>query len=323
MSYRISIIIISGLLIFSCSKTKEKVDTTDTSVLEAETKTYFNSEHIIEAEELLLISNQNNIKIIDFRKPSAYKTAHIKGSLNIYRPHIEDTSSPYKGMMAKKEKIETLFGKLGIKNNDTLIVYDDRGECDAARLWWVLKNYGFESVKLLNGGLKAWKKAGGVVNANTVAVTSSKFTLPTDSPFDLWIGKEEILEVLASSKNIVILDTRNTDEYSGKRQKTGAYKAGRIPNSMLIDWAEAIDYNRTQKFKSYEELEYLYNKMGISKNNAIITYCHSGVRSAHTTFVLTELLGYKNVRNYDGSWVEWSYFKELPFEQDSITTLKK
>ncbi|MBQ4819655.1 sulfurtransferase [Aquimarina sp. MMG016] len=323
MIYRISLITILGLLLFSCSKTKEKVEKEAAPVTKAEIKTYFSTEHIIEAEELLSISKQKHIKIIDFRKSKIYNKAHINGALNIWRTDIENNSYPYKGMMAKKEQIETLFSKLGIKNEDTLIVYDDRGACDAARLWWVLKNYNFESVKLLNGGLKAWQKVGGTTTAETVSIDPSEFTLPANSSFDLWIGKDEIMETLNSNGNDIILDTRNIDEFSGKRQKNGASKGGRIPKSILIDWSEAIDYNETHKFKSYDELENTYNHMKASKNDPIITYCHSGVRSAHTTFVLTELLGYKNVKNYDGSWVEWSYFKELPSEKDSITTIKK
>lgn len=323
MNYKISLIVILAILVSSCSKTKEKVKEEITPLIEVESKAYFNSEHIIEAEELLLISPLDNIKIVDFRKLQDYHESHIPGSINIWRTDIEDTSYPYKGIMAKREEVENLFSKLGITNYDTLVVYDNRGGCDAARLWWVLKNYGFESVKLLNGGLKAWKKAGGVTTTETVQIIPSEFKLPASSSLDLWIGKEEIMKTLISNKKDVILDTRNVDEYSGKRQKSGSYKGGRIPKSILIDWAEAIDYNGTQKFKSFSALEQIYGKMGVSKNDRIITYCHSGVRSAHTTFVLTELLGYKNVKNYDGSWIEWSYFDELPFEQESITVVKR
>ncbi len=323
MICRSNLSIILGLLFFSCTQTKEKNKEDVTPIIASETKTYFSTKHLLDVDELHSLFEKERIKIVDFRKPEAYEKSHIKGAINIWRSDIEDISYPYKGMMATKEHIETLFSSLGIKNEDTLVLYDDQGACDAARLWWVLKNYDFESVKLLNGGLEAWKKVGGPVNDETVVLTPSKFTLPANSSFKLWIGKEEILEIVSSEGQEIILDTRNMDEFSGKRQKNGAQKAGRIPKSILIDWAEAIDYQGTQKFKPFHQLETIYSRMNTSKHDLVITYCHSGVRSAHTTFVLTELLGYKNVKNYDGSWVEWSYFDDLPFKQDSITIIKK
>lgn len=134
------------------------------------------------------------------------------------------------------------------------------------------------------------------------------------------ISKEEV--VTALSKKIILVDTRSFDEFSGKQQKKGASKAGRIPNSIHIDWAEAINFHGNQKIKSVETLtEFYAKKLKATKNDSIILYCHSGVSSAHTTFVLTQLLGYKNVKNYDGSWTEWSYFNDLPFTNDSLTKI--
>ncbi|WP_170251814.1 sulfurtransferase [Aquimarina intermedia] len=317
MTYRISSVIILSVFVFSCNKQRDKTFPKS----ELEVSSYASSDHLIEAEELLKVYRQKHLKIIDFRKATAYAEKHIDGALNIWRTDIEDTSYPYKGMMANKEKLEALFRKLGIKNDDLLIVYDDKGSADASRLWWVLKNYNFESVRILNGGLKAWETIEGAMNDKLVPIISSEFILPVMSSLDLLIEKDEMIEMVNSNRKKIILDTRSQDEFTGKRQKNGAARAGRIPNSVLIDWAEAIEYEGTQKFKTYNELEKIYNRLGASKNDLIISYCHSGVRSAHTTFVLTELLGYNNVKNYDGSWVEWSYFKNLPFEQDSITKL--
>ena len=126
----------------------------------------------------------------------------------------------------------------------------------------------------------------------------------------------------ALQTNTLILDTRTIDEFTGERQKRGAMKGGRIPNSIHIDWSDAINYEGDKKLKRIIDLETIYNQLKTDKNNPVIVYCHSGVRSAHTTFVLTQLLGYKNVKNYDGSWIEWSYFDDLPFKKDSITLIK-
>lgn len=276
--------------------------------------------YLIESDELKAIAKQPNIKIIDFRKKEIYKKEHIVDALNIWRTDIEDSTYDYKGIMASKTQIETLFGKLGIKTEDTIIVYDDIGLCNASRLWWLLQNYDFKNVKLLYGGIKAWKSKNGETSNLTPTLKETVFKLNANPKMCYYVSKEEVQDALKG--NTTVLDTRTANEFSGKTQKNGATKGGRIPKSIHIDWGEAINYTEDKSLKSLKELEIIYNKLNIKKTDSIIVYCHSGVRSAHTTFVLTQLLGYKNVKNYDGSWIEWSYFKDLPFEKDSITLIK-
>lgn len=275
--------------------------------------------YLIEVDELLRIVEQPNVKIIDFRKAKFYLEEHITGALNIWRTDIENKSYPYDGMMASKEQIEALFSKLGIDIKDTIVIYDDNGLCDSARLWWILQNYNFTNVKLFHGGITAWKLNQGNVSKIIPPIEKTVFKLPAYSAMKYFVSKDGVLKSLNSKT--IILDTRTEDEFSGKHQKKGALKGGRIPNSKLIDWSEAIDYHGDKKIKSFEELNTIYNKFS-SKQDTIIVYCHSGVRSAHTTFVLTQLLGYKHVKNYDGSWTEWSHFDELPIIKDSITKIK-
>ena len=167
----------------------------------------------------------------------------------------------------------------------------------------------------------AWVAADGVLTEMQSTATPSIFRLPNESSMGLMMKREDLEKSLSKDTGPLILDVRTHHEYSGKRQKSGAMKAGRIPNAQLVDWSRTIDFHGTHKFRSYEELETLYGELGTSREDFIITYCHSGVRSAHTTFVLSELLGYTNVKNYDGSWSEWSYFDDLPFEKDSITVI--
>ncbi|TBN04004.1 sulfurtransferase [Hyunsoonleella flava] len=277
------------------------------------------TKYLIETDELKAIAHQPNIKIIDFRKKEIYEKEHIVGALNLWRTDIEDAAYPYEGIMASKTQIETLFGKLGIKTEDTIIVYDDNGLCEASRLWWILQNYDFNSIKLLKGGISKWKLNNGLVTTEATGMNTAVFKLKKHPKMQYYVSKEDVIKALKN--NTVIIDTRSEDEFSGKRQKKGATKGGRLPNSIHIDWAEAINYGGDMRFKELKELENIYSKLNIKKNDSIILYCHSGVRSAHTTFVLTQLLGYKNVKNYDGSWIEWSYFNDLPIEKDSITVL--
>lgn len=281
----------------------------------------YNTKHLIGIEELMEVADRPDIKIIDFRKPDPYLQGHIPKAFNMWRTDIEDPSFPYGGMMASPEAIEVLLGSMGITSKDTLIVYDDRGGCDAARLWWVLKNYDFHNVKLFNGGLSSWENAGGEITHELPVTKKAVFSLSEVSPLKYHIDRDEIMELMTSDGPI-LLDTRSADEFSGKRQKKGAAKGGRISGSIRIDWEEAVDFESNGRLKSLQELEKVYSKLGTNKDQLIITYCHSGVRSAHTTFVLTEILGYTNVRNYDGSWIEWSNLK-LPIEKDSITTIKE
>jgi len=272
---------------------------------------------LIEFEELEKISKNKKIKIIDFRKPEEYKLDHIEGAINIWRPDIRSTSYPYGGMMASKQEVESLFQRKGIHQGDLLVVYDDKGLCDAARLWWVLQLYGHDNIRMLHGSYSTWKKLK-ETSTEIPEVHPSNFTFQNQLSLQYFTGKEEIREILGEK---LILDTRTEGEFSGKRQKKGATKAGHIPGAIQIDWANAVDYHGDKKFKSIEELKKIYKEVLAHSEDTIITYCHSGTRSAHTTFVLTQLLGMKNVKNYDGSWIEWSYFNALPFEKDSITTI--
>lgn len=310
MNWKINMLLLFVLV--ACKHDKKESKTEQRQV--EEQASYYNPNALIEANELQLLLQADSVKVIDFRKPTTYANEHLPKSINMSRKDIQNTKLPYKGVMADRTQIEALLSDKGISNNDMLVVYDDKGECDAARFWWVMYVNGFYNVKLLNGGLHAWKASGGAVTTEVSSRTKTNFKFPEQFHMPLIISKNEVKEAVESNETPVLLDTRTTDEFTGKRQKDGAFKAGHIPKAQLFDWANAIDYNGTKQFKSYKDLNHMYSQFIKEKNAPVIVYCHTGVRSAHTAFVLTQLLGYTNVKNYDGSWCEWSYFKELPVE---------
>ena len=321
MNWKIKSFALLYFLVVACDFSKDSVPNLETETAINEPSNYYSTEHLVEVEALQGLLDQPSMKVVDFRKREAFKKGHIPGALPMWRTEVEDTSYAYGGMMASKKQMEALLSGLGIRNSDTILVYDDRGSCDAARLWWILANYDFNSVKIINGGLDAWKEIGGSISTAQSEITASDFKLPTQSSMKYTATTKEMLRRVFEKKGPVIIDTRTEDEFSGKRQKKGAQAGGRIPGSTLIDWADCMDINATKKFKSYEALVAIYKDLELNDKTGVITYCHSGVRSAHTTFVLTQLLGYKNVRNYDGSWTEWSTLAGFPIEKDSVTTI--
>lgn len=313
MSWRTSIFCFSFIL-FNCSQGNHEANV-DTSPDDSP-----RSKYLIEVEEFAPLLGTPNIKVIDFRRKVSYTQGHIPGAINIWRTDIESRTYPYRGMKADAGQIEKLFQNVGIENGDQLIVYDDVGSCDAARFWWVLQSYDFKDLKILNGGLDSWKGIAGMLTTKNVEMAPSNFKLAS-SPDDLGlISTEELKHELSQSNPPIVLDNRTLDEFTGKRQKEGAIAAGHLSGSIHIDWVANVNHVESKDFKSLAELKAIYEPLRISKDQAIVTYCHTGVRSALTYFVLTELLNYENVRNYDGSWVEWSHM-ELPFEQDSVTVL--
>lgn len=305
-------------LLASCREKEVPAAVEDAPVLTAEG--YYNPSALLEPAELMQLAGKAHIKVIDFRKREDFDKGHIPGSIPMWRTDIEDREAPVKGLIAPKEAMESLLSRLGVSSDDTLVVYDDRGCVDAARLWWVLQVYGFDKTRLLNGGLQNWESEQGPMEAQYTGYPARAFRFEGPGRPSLRIGKDSVLALL-DNPGWTLVDTRTTDEYNGKRQKTGARAAGRIPGSIHIDWAEAIHYSGDMTFRSAGDLRKKYHRLPKDPGHPIIAYCHSGVRSAHTSFVLTQLLGYQEVHNYDGSWLEWSTFAGAPIVKDSVTSI--
>ena len=268
--------------------------------------TYASTACLIEADTLWQkLSSENGIKLIDLRKSSEYATGHIHGAFNIWRDQITDTSYAYGGMMPTRTHVEQLLGRHGISPSDTIVIYDRNAACDAARLWWILRFYGHQHIKLLNGGLNAWESEGHHLSTEYPQPEPGeyRFLSAADSTIH---ASYPMVKANINNPDIILIDTRGSEEFNGKL-KDGAARGGHIEGAINLDWSTAVDYAGTHRFLDADQLKVNFLAVGIREQTPVITYCHSGVRSAHTYFVLSELLGYRNIRNYDGSWIEWSH----------------
>jgi thiosulfate/3-mercaptopyruvate sulfurtransferase len=293
----------------SCSTQKQEKEESVEEISEKSAS----SPSLLSLEEVENALEDSSWAVIDLRRPHEYAEGHLPGALQVWRDDIQRQDLPYSGMCASREQIEQLFSRLGVSTGQKILIYDAKGLVDAARLWWVLKYYGYDDVYMFDGGLASWQRSNRALSREIPTRTRSEFVLDGPLRADWYANRSDVESALRDS-SFVLLDTRSQDEYEGRNQKSGASRAGHIPGALWIDYCRTFDFRLTQEFYTHREIEALYQSQGLDPDTPIIVYCHSGVRSAHTTFVLRELLGYRNVRNYDGSWTEWSFFPELPIE---------
>ncbi|MBL4653375.1 MAG: sulfurtransferase [Flavobacteriales bacterium] len=292
-------LLLSVFLLVGCKEAEDKV------------VTYHNGSAIYEAAQLIG-KTRDKIILIDFRKADEYLSGHIANAINITKKKVQDTTAAVDGIRLDKVSFQKLLQNKGINNESRIVIYDDVMCCDAARLWWMLRIYGFENVSLLNGGLQNFLKEGGELVTNVAKRKCGDFTF-TERGLGLE-AKRQLISSVLKNEDWTIIDARSIEEHMGQIFSKNCKKKGRIPGSLPLDWSYSVNYHEDQKFKSFEELTKIFEVKGVNKEDNIITYCRSGVRSAHTTFVLTELLGYPNAYNYDGSWLEWSSIDNLPVE---------
>ncbi|MEE8402841.1 MAG: sulfurtransferase, partial [Candidatus Hydrothermarchaeaceae archaeon] len=213
------------------------------------------------------------------------------------------------GIVASKAKFESLMSEKGISSDDVIVVYGKySGQWDpawVARLWWTLEYYGHEEVGFLDGGVEAWKAKGLETTGSKPEITPATYTAKAPNA-SLRATGDYVLANL-NNPNVVIHDDRDIKEYTGDKKMGGAERGGHIPGAVFLNWRDVLNPDYT--FKSEAELKSMYEAIGVTPDKEIIIYCQGGVRVSHTLLVLKEILGYPNVRNYDGSWDEWANVK--------------
>jgi thiosulfate/3-mercaptopyruvate sulfurtransferase len=218
------------------------------------------------------------------------------------------------------QALSELFERSGVKEDTTLVLYGDFNNWFAAFAFWVFKYYGFSDVRLMNGGRKKWITEDKPLTKDVPTPEKGHFRSkgPNEKLRAYYDEVRRSLDDVRSGK-LALVDVRGPKEFSGEVTAPPEYptehaqRGGHIPAAKNIPWAQAVNEDGT--FKSREELDTLYGGKGVSAERPVITYCRIGERSSHTWFVLTYLLGYPNVRNYDGSWTEWGNQVRSPIEK--------
>ena len=243
---------------------------------------------------------------------TAFDKGHIPGAIAWnWQTQLQDS---VRRDLIEKSELERLLGDSGITKDTAILLYGDNNNWFAAYAFWQLKYYGHQDVRLINGGRKKWIAEGLLLTTEPTVVQAVTYRAiyPDES---IRARKEHIFEILGKRRRGELVDVRSMDEFTGKilappGLSETALRAGHIPGAANIPWAQAANDDGT--FKSYEELKALYGSKGIDGADETIAYCRIGERSSHTWFVLKYLLGYQNVRNYDGSWTEWGNLVGAP-----------
>ncbi len=280
------------------------------------TNGYAHPEMLVETEWVAQHLDRPNTRYVEVDvDTTAYEQGHIPGAVgwNWQR----DTQDPVRRDIPSPAAFKALMEQSGISNDTTVILYGDNNNWFATYTLWLMKYYGHEDVRLMNGGRQKW--------LNEERPLTSERTASATTTYELGVINQELRALRAFVEESVgqagraLVDVRSPAEYSGELlapanlPQEGSQRGGHIPGAANVPWATAVATDGT--YKSRQELEEIYQGKGISSGKQIITYCRIGERSSHTWFALKYLLGYDDVRNYDGSWTEWGSVIGVPVEK--------
>lgn len=244
---------------------------------------------------------------------SAYDKNHIKGAVRLdWKTELQD---PLRRDFVDKAGFEKLMSEKGIGNDDTVVLYGGNNNWFASYAYWYFKLYGHEDVKLLDGGRKKWELDARTLVTEVPQRPATQYQAQ-EARTDIRAFRDEVIGAIGQQN---LVDVRSPDEFSGKLlapahlPQEQSQRAGHIPTAKNVPWSKAANDDGT--FKSDDELKTLYSEAGVDWGKDTIAYCRIGERSAHTWFVLHELLGGKNVKNYDGSWTEYGSLVGVPVEK--------
>jgi thiosulfate/3-mercaptopyruvate sulfurtransferase len=278
---------------------------------------YAHPETLVETDWVAVNLNQPNIRIVEVDVDTkAYDRGHIPGAIGWNWQ--TDTQDQLRRDIPSPEDCQDLLQRSGISNDTTVVLYGDNNNWFAAYALWLLKYYGHEDVRLMNGGRKKWLEEGRETTEEVPQVSAGQYEL-VGTPSSEIRALRSYVEESVGRPDRALVDVRSPAEFSGELlapeglPQEGSQRGGHIPGAANIGWGMAVAEDGT--FKSRSELEEIYGSRGITPDKDIIAYCRIGERSSHTWYVLEHLMGYPNVRNYDGSWTEWGSSIGVPIEK--------
>jgi thiosulfate/3-mercaptopyruvate sulfurtransferase len=285
---------------------------------EKATRNYAHPEVLVDTKWVFDHLGDTKVRIaeVDYDPASNYNQGHVPGSVLFdWRKDIND---PLRRDILSQSAAEDLLNRSGVSSDGTLVLYGDFNNWFAAFAFWVFKYYGLKDVRIMNGGRKKWIEEDRTLSKDILEPRSGNVTLlAPDESIRAYL--DDVRKVSGDKVNHPLVDVRSPKEFSGEITAPPEYptehaqRGGHIAGAVNIPWAQAVRDDGT--FKSLEELESLYQPKGVTADKNVITYCRIGERSSHTWFVLKYLLGYQNVRNYDGSWTEWGNMIRNPIEK--------
>ena len=278
---------------------------------------YARPDVLVETDWLAEHLNDANLRIVESDEDILlYEQGHIPGAVMI--DWVADLNDKVRRDYLGREGFEALCAKNGISNDTTVIFYGDKNNWWACYAFWVFQLFGHTNAKILNGGRKKWIDEKRELSKAKPSLPSVKYHAQERTDYKIRAFRDQVLAHVQAKGPLV--DVRSPAEYTGELlhmeayPQEGALRGGHIPGAKSIPWGKAVKEDGT--FKSLEDLRDLYEKQnGLRADQNVIAYCRIGERSSHSWFVLTYLLGYPSVRNYDGSWTEWGNLVGAPIEK--------